>query len=613
MILILILRTILRYPVGNDFAANMDESALGPWISVVRKSSHCKKAPFQKSEEVFLGQVPKMASLTVANASSSKSLKSSLRLGCSESLFEKECREDPKFLQQVSSLERMFRVKKQHDEAVGAAATAGAFAGDVGLRDGLDGATVAGAAAPGSSGILRLSEVGGIVGLRADAKVDGAGVSGLPSLPKVGGGAGGFTPEARVASTAGELAGYSSLIPVSQSACSSLCHKSSLARSCADGDESCAVGVSSASVSAASGVAALPVRSLTYARAAANACGEVTGGSNSWVDTAINSLRVQNSRRKVRLSSSVGSRSVVRTVDMSPVPVTGTYRRSADKVHDQRQVSRKRRAESSGGGPGPGPGPGGRFGRGGGVSGHAAASLEIPCSLVMPPGRHQHAPQSLGWARVCGTERSGIWVLKGATRTYNLPRNLDDVGIVWERRSGYETAWATRGHVCSCSYDYGRGPVLPQANPSVFTEAVNLWSRVASLLTPWCAKGEVPTGVNLNQYAGNGSFIPWHCDNQPLFGSPFEPKVIVSMSLGHSVLFKLRRRASKNTPSQIWLDHGDLLVMDGLTQYEYEHSTAFELEGPRVNLTYRWISQHIRSCPLTVNWRCSTFGCTRFG
>ena len=606
MILILILRTILRYPVGNDFAANMDESALGPWINVVRKSSHCKKALFQKSEEVFSGQVPKMASLTVANASSSKSLKSSLRPGCSESLFEKECREDPKFLQQVSSLERMLRVKKQHDEAVGSAATAGAFAGDVGLLDGLDGATVAGAAAPGSSGILRLSEVGGIVGLRADAKVDGAGVSGLPSLPKVagggaggpearvasttvhgagvsgspslpkvgGGGAGGFTSEARVASTAGELAGNSSLILVSQSACSSLCHKSSLARSCADSDESCAVGVSSASVSAASGVAALPVRSLTYARAAANACGEVTGGSNSWVDTAINSLRVQNSRRKVRLSSSVGSRSVVRTVDMSPVPVTGTYRRSADKVHDQRQVSRKRRAESSGGDPGPGPGPGGRFGRGGGVSGHAAASLEIPCSLAMPPGRHQHAPQSLGWARVCGTERSGIWVLKGDARTFNLPRNLDDVGIVWEHRSGYETAWATPGHVCSCSYGYGRGPVLPQANPSVFTEAVNLWSRVASLLTHWCAKGEVPTGVNLNRYAGDGSCIPWHCDNERLFGSPFEPKVIVSMSLGHSALFKLRRRAPENTPSEIRLDHGDLLVMDGLTQFEYVHSTA---------------------------------------
>ena len=136
--------------------------------------------------------------------------------------------------------------------------------------------------------------------------------------------------------------------------------------------------------------------------------------------------------------------------------------------------------------------------------------------------------------------------------------------------------------------------------PPFFTEAVNLWSRVASLLTPWCAKGEVPTGVNLNRYAGDGSFIfiPWHCDNERLFGSPFEPKVIVSMSLGHSVLSKLRRRTPEKTLSQIWLDHGDLLVMDGLTQYEYEHSTASELEGPRVDLTYRWISQHIRSCPL---------------
>ena len=321
---------------------------------------------------------------------------------------------------------------------------------------------------------------------------------------------------------------------------------------------------------------------------------------NSCPDTVSNSLRDQRCR-KVRSSRTVGIRSVVQIVDMSPVPVAGTYRRSADKVHDQRQVSRKRQAEGSGGGPGPGPGtgPGGRSGLVGGSLDRAAAFRGIPCSLVMPPGRHQRAPQSLGLARVCGTEKSGVWVLKGDARTYNLPWNLDDdVGIVWERRSGYETAWATPGHVCSCSYTYGHGPVLPQANPSVFTEAVNLWSRVASLLTPWCAKGEVPTGVNLNRYAGDGSCIPLHCDNERLFGSPFEPKVIVSMSLGHSVLFKLRRRTPEKTLFPIWLDHGDLLVMDGLTQSEFEHSTASELEGPRVNLTYRWISQHIRSCPL---------------
>ena len=57
------------------------------------------------------------------------------------------------------------------------------------------------------------------------------------------------------------------------------------------------------------------------------------------------------------------------------------------------------------------------------------------------------------------------------------------------RRPGPRQGTSVHVHI-----SYGRGAVLPQANPSVFTEAVNLWSRVASLLTPWCAKGEVPTG-----------------------------------------------------------------------------------------------------------------------
>ena len=31
-----------------------------------------------------------------------------------------------------------------------------------------------------------------------------------------------------------------------------------------------------------------------------------------------------------------------------------------------------------------------------------------------------------------------------------------------------------------------------------------------------CGKKDVPTGVNLNQYAGPGSFLRWHSDNEPL-------------------------------------------------------------------------------------------------
>ena len=60
----------------------------------------------------------------------------------------------------------------------------------------------------------------------------------------------------------------------------------------------------------------------------------------------------------------------------------------------------------------------------------------------------------------------------------------------------------------------------------------------------------------------------------------------------------MRRRGKSKVPSLITLDHGDLLVMDGLTQSEYVHSTASGLQGPRVNLTFRWVAQHIASCPL---------------
>ena len=56
--------------------------------------------------------------------------------------------------------------------------------------------------------------------------------------------------------------------------------------------------------------------------------------------------------------------------------------------------------------------------------------------------------------------------------------------------------------------------------------------------------------------------------------------------------FMVRRRTSGNVPSAIRLDHGDVLVMDGLAQSEYEHCTASDLQGPRVNLTYRWVAQH---------------------
>ena len=218
----------------------------------------------------------------------------------------------------------------------------------------------------------------------------------------------------------------------------------------------------------------------------------------------------------------------------------------------------------------------------------------------------------MGWTKVCGTARSGIWVLKGNARARMLPENLDHLRVRWISRGTYETAWVTPGHDCLCSYQYGHGAaVRPQTNDAIWHGVIGLWGRVAPLLSPWCGRRELPTGVNLNRYSGPSSFIRWHSDNEPLFGPQNAPKLIVSMSLGNSVDFKVRRRGQGKVPSLITLDHGDLLVMDGLTQSEYVHCTASGLQGPRVNLTFRWVAQHIASCPLAGVMGCVLPSCVQ--
>ena len=65
------------------------------------------------------------------------------------------------------------------------------------------------------------------------------------------------------------------------------------------------------------------------------------------------------------------------------------------------------------------------------------------------------------------------------------------------------------------------------------------------------------------------------------------------------------------SPSSIRLDHGNLLVMDGLAQSEHEHCTASGLEGSRVNLAYRWVTQHAVSCPLAAVVGCVLPSCVQ--
>ena len=40
----------------------------------------------------------------------------------------------------------------------------------------------------------------------------------------------------------------------------------------------------------------------------------------------------------------------------------------------------------------------------------------------------------MGWTKVCGTARSGIWVLKGNASARMLPENLDHLRVRWISR-----------------------------------------------------------------------------------------------------------------------------------------------------------------------------------
>ena len=89
----------------------------------------------------------------------------------------------------------------------------------------------------------------------------------------------------------------------------------------------------------------------------------------------------------------------------------------------------------------------------------------------------------------------------------------------------------------------------------------------------------------------------WHCDEEPLFGEYGEDKLIVSVSVGSSAVFKWRRQPCPNGEGHLCcLGHGDILVMDGQCQDKLLHRTDPCLEQERINVTFRWIKQYVSSC-----------------
>ena len=107
----------------------------------------------------------------------------------------------------------------------------------------------------------------------------------------------------------------------------------------------------------------------------------------------------------------------------------------------------------------------------------------------------------------------------------------------------------------------------------------------------------MPSAANLNLYRGRSSHVGWHSDDEPLFGERGEAKLIVSVSFGTQALFKWKGKSCpSNDGHSCWLGHGDILVMDGQCQDEFRHCTDPGSDQERINITFRWVKQHVASC-----------------
>lgn len=136
------------------------------------------------------------------------------------------------------------------------------------------------------------------------------------------------------------------------------------------------------------------------------------------------------------------------------------------------------------------------------------------------------------------------------------------------------TSWMGDG-----AYTYSGIRHVPSAMPDVVGQ---LRQRLDTL-----------TGVRFNSvlanlYRSGNDSVSWHADDEPELGAG---PVIASLSLGSAREFRIRENAT-GIVTKLVLGHGDLLVMSGRAQADYQHAVpkTRKAVGPRCNLTFRVVS-----------------------
>lgn len=176
-------------------------------------------------------------------------------------------------------------------------------------------------------------------------------------------------------------------------------------------------------------------------------------------------------------------------------------------------------------------------------------------------------------------------------------------GTEWQQPEGpngpipRKTAWMV-ADPCTCVYRYGSIEVPPRGYPPWMLQIMQAVMPVCGLLDPstW------PTCCNLNLYEDGGMSVGWHSDDERLFQGKFQDIRIISLSLGAARTFEVRANwpgEGENPLCRMKLGDGDIATMEGMLQKHFQHRVPREghVQGPRINLTWRWVAKHNPQCP----------------
>jgi len=174
----------------------------------------------------------------------------------------------------------------------------------------------------------------------------------------------------------------------------------------------------------------------------------------------------------------------------------------------------------------------------------------------------------------------------------HVPKSEDQGGKGSGKLMPRRACWLTE-QGCSCNYEYGGQQSAPMTMPDWFLDLTEKVSRA-------CGLEERPNSCNANFYETGTDSVAWHADDEALFDSVRNDVLIVSLSLGVSRSFELHPQDDPLKVTQLVLENGDLMTMEGLLQKHYRHRVprSKDVCGPRINLTWRWVTKHHKRCQL---------------